>query len=107
MTVAIIVATILYMPHAIELAEGAKDDVRALSADHRAEVMDALEKHLADRPELEEGHKKYLATLGTWQLAVGDHRVWYDVTEETVTITVVFYKGRLPTAQALRKRRKI
>lgn len=88
------------------LAEGAKVDIRALDAKLRAEILDTLERHLTDRPEIEEGRKKYLPTLGTWQLSVRDHRVWYDVTGDEVTVNMVFYKGRLPTAQALARRRR-
>jgi mRNA-degrading endonuclease RelE of RelBE toxin-antitoxin system len=90
----------------IELVEDAKEDIRALHADHRAQILDALPRHLANRPDIEEGHKKYLGTLGTWQLSVGGYRVWYDVVGKAVVITVVFYKGRLPTAEALVRRRK-
>jgi mRNA-degrading endonuclease RelE of RelBE toxin-antitoxin system len=93
------------MGHAIDLAEDAKADLRALHAKDRVHLIEALEKYLVDRPDVEEGRKKYLAAPGTWQLAVGEHRVWYDVSGERVTVTVVFYKGRLPTAEALAQRR--
>jgi mRNA-degrading endonuclease RelE of RelBE toxin-antitoxin system len=94
------------MGYPIDLAQGAKGDIRALNANHRAEILDALERHVVDRPDVEEGRKKYLATLGTWQLSVAEHRVWYDVTGGSVTVTVVFHKGRLPTTEALAHRRK-
>ena len=72
---------------AIVVVEGAKADVRRLTAAHRKLVLSAIRQHLVDRPAVEEGNKKVLRGLKppwiqvrpVWQLTVVPFRVFYDV----------------------------
>jgi mRNA-degrading endonuclease RelE of RelBE toxin-antitoxin system len=74
----------------ISIVEGAKTDIRRLRAAHRSLVLDAIKRHLSDRPSVEEGDKKLLrglrppwaTVLPVWQLTVVPFRVFYDVDEE-------------------------
>ena len=74
----------------IALVEGAKGDIRRLKGAKRALVLDAIKKHLSERPNVEEGSKKILRGLRppwsqvrpVWQLTVVPFRVFYDVDEE-------------------------
>jgi mRNA-degrading endonuclease RelE of RelBE toxin-antitoxin system len=80
----------------IVIVEGAKADIRRLSAAHRSLVLDAIRTHLRDRPNVEEGSKKLLRGLEppwtqvrpVWQLTVIPFRVFYDVDEDASQVIV-------------------
>ena len=78
------------MPYDIVLAPEAVDDVNSLKANLRAEVLEALERHLRHQPtKVSKSRIKRLRGLSRpqFRLRVGDDvRVFYDVTEKTVEI---------------------
>jgi mRNA-degrading endonuclease RelE of RelBE toxin-antitoxin system len=79
----------------ILLAPVAAEDLRGLKANQRAEVRDALEKHLRYEPRKESRSRiKRLKGLRRpqYRLRVGEIRVFYDVTESIVEILAIVAK---------------
>ena len=69
---------------------------RALPAYHRAEVQDALERHLREQPtRTSKSRIKRLQGLSQpqYRLRVGEVRVFYDVTIKTVEILAIVTKA--------------
>ena len=59
--------------------------LRALTARQRSIVLDAVDEHLAHQPAVETRNRKRMRPnpLATWELRIGDLRVYYDVGEGT------------------------
>jgi len=84
------------MRYEIVLAPDAVKAYRALPAYHRAEVRDALERQLRQQPtRTSRSRIKRLRGLSQpqFRLRVGDVRVFYDVTVETVEILAIVTKA--------------
>ena len=80
----------------IVLAPEAARAYRALPAYHRAEVRDALERHLRHQPtRASKSRIKRLRGLSQpqYRLRVGEVRVFYDVTIKTVEILAIVTKA--------------
>jgi mRNA-degrading endonuclease RelE of RelBE toxin-antitoxin system len=80
------------MRHEIVLAPEAAQAYRALPAHDRANVRDALERHLRYEPTwLSKSRIKRLRGLNSpqFRLLVADIRVFYDVTQDTVEVLAV------------------
>jgi mRNA interferase RelE/StbE len=70
------------LPHDIIFAPEAEEDLLALRAHERAEVLDAVETHLRHEPEmLSRSRIKRLEGVAwpQYRLRIGDIRVFYDV----------------------------
>jgi len=88
------------MPFEIVLAPEAVQDFRRLSANVRAVVRDALEIYLRNEPtRTSRSRIKRLRGLRRpqYRLRVGDVRVFYDVTGETVEILAIVPKSEAET----------
>jgi mRNA interferase RelE/StbE len=84
------------MWYEIVLAPDAAEAYQALSAFRRAEVRDALERHLRRQPtQVSKSRIKRLRGLRQpqYRLRVGEVRVFYDVTTETVEILAIITKA--------------
>ena len=84
------------MRYEIVLAPDAAKAYRALPAYHRAEVRDALERHLRQQPtRTSKSRIKRLRGLSQpqYRLRVGEVRVFYDVTIKTVEILAIVTKA--------------
>lgn len=83
------------MPFELLLAPQAISDLKALRADLRAGVRDAIELHLRHEPtKLSRSRIKRLRGLDRpqYRLRVDEIRVFYDVTEETVEVLAIVSK---------------
>ena len=83
------------MRYEVILAPDAVKAFRALTAFRRAEVRDALERHLRYEPtRVSKSRIKRLRGLSRpqYRLRVGEVRVFYDVTSEAVQILAVVTK---------------
>ena len=83
------------MRYEVVLAPAAAATFRALSAYHRAEVRDALERHLRHAPtRVSKSRIKRLRGLSQpqYRLRVGEVRVFYDVTREGVEVLAIVTK---------------
>ena len=88
------------MRYEIVLAPQAVDDLRTLKAHVRAEVRDALERHLRHGPtRVSKSRVKRLRGLARpqYRLRVGDVRVFYDVQATTVEILAIVAKPEVDT----------
>lgn len=84
------------MRYEIVLAPAAAKAYQALSAFRRAEVRDALERHLRRQPtQVSKSRIKRLRGLRQpqYRLRIGEVRVFYDVTDETVEILAIITKA--------------
>ena len=84
------------MRYAIVLAPGAAKAHRALPAYRRAEVRDALERHLRHEPtRVSKSRIKRLRGLSQpqYRLRVGEVRVFYDVTTKAVEVLAIVTKA--------------
>jgi mRNA interferase RelE/StbE len=84
------------MRYEVVLAPAAAATFRALSAYHRAEVRDALERHLRNAPtRVSKSRIKRLRGLSQpqYRLRVGEVRVFYDVTHEAVEVVAIVTKA--------------
>ena len=83
------------MRYAIVLAPGAVRELRALPAYLRAQVRDAIERHLRHQPTLvSKSRIKRLRGLSRpqYRLRVGEVRVFYDVTTRAVEVLAIVTK---------------
>ncbi len=81
----------------IVLAPSAAQDFRALPARTRSEVRDALERYLRHEPTKQSKSRiKRLRGLRKpqFRLRIGEMRVFYDVTNETVEVLAILTKAR-------------
>jgi len=84
------------MRYAIILAPEAAEDFRALKANFRSIVREALETHLRHAPaKVSKSRIKRLRGLSRpqYRLRVGEIRVFYDVTDTTVEILAIVQKS--------------
>ena len=83
------------MRYEIVLAPEAVGDLRALKANLRAAVSDALEEHLRHQP-MKTSQSRIKRLRGflrpQYRLRVDDVRVFYDVTGETVEVLAIVSK---------------
>lgn len=85
------------MRYEILLAPEAVEDLQSLKASVRAELQDAVERHLRHQPtKTSKSRIKRLRALSRpqFRLRVGDEiRVFYDVTEDTVEVLAIIPKS--------------
>jgi len=80
----------------IQLASGAEQELKKLSAFHRNTIIDAMERNLTQEPTHTSRNRKMLIGLippwtaepPVWELRVGDYRVFYDVAEEEQVVYI-------------------
>ncbi|HKZ84161.1 MAG TPA: type II toxin-antitoxin system RelE/ParE family toxin [Anaerolineae bacterium] len=84
------------MRYEIALAPEAGEDLRGLRADIRTTVRQAIKKHLQYEPsKTSKSRIKRLRGLSRpqYRLRIGDVRVFYDVTEDTVEVLAIVSKA--------------
>jgi mRNA-degrading endonuclease RelE of RelBE toxin-antitoxin system len=85
------------MPYDIILSPEAVEDLRAMKADRRAAVRDAMERHLRHEPcKQRKSRIKRLRGLShpQYRLRVEEVRVFYDVTDNTVEVLAIVPKDQ-------------
>ena len=85
------------MRYEIILAPEAVHDLQRLSSRERSTVRDAIDRHLRYEPEkLSRSSIKQLREIDRpqYRLRIGDIRVFYDVSEDTVEILAVVPKSK-------------
>ena len=84
------------MKYEIIFAPEAAQDLKRLKAHDRAEVTDALERHLRHEPaKVSKSRIKRLRGLThpQYRLRVGENRVFYDITEHVVEVLAIVPKS--------------
>jgi len=97
--------------YTIDYAEGVGGDLSNLRAYERKNVLDAIDKQLLHEPTRQTKNRKILVGLippwehvpPVWELRIGAYRVFYDVDEETSTVTIraVRYKPLHKTTEEI------
>jgi mRNA interferase RelE/StbE len=85
------------MRYEIILAPEAADDLRVLKAHFRAEVRDALERHLRHEPtKTSRSRIKRLRGFSRpqYRLRVGEVRVFYDISGSSVEVLAIVAKSQ-------------
>ena len=80
------------MAYNIQIAPKADDDLAAMKAFHRTEVLDAIDERLTHAPTaISRSRIKRLRMLDSpeYRLRVGDYRVYYDVDETLRTVKIL------------------
>jgi len=81
----------LHLPYHIIWYPDTREHFRYLTARQRSIVFDSVEEQLVNEPTAETRNRKEMRpnSLASWELRIGDLRVYYDVTEESQTVTVI------------------
>ena len=87
------------MAFTLQFTPESEEHMRALTADQKARVLDAIAQQLAHQPQVATPNRKAMRpnALATWELRVGPLRVYYDVREQpepTVVILAIGVKVR-------------
>ena len=79
------------MKFIIEITEDAIADLEYFDKATRVTILDAIERQLAEQPLQETRNRKPLRPNSkfNWELRVAKYRIFYDVIEETVVVSVV------------------
>ena len=88
----------------ILFAEEVADDLAGLEAGERTKILDRIEVQLKYEPTRRTRNRKILIGLvppwehvePVWELRVGHHRVFYDVTESECTVTIRAIRHKPP-----------
>jgi mRNA-degrading endonuclease RelE of RelBE toxin-antitoxin system len=89
----------------IDYVEGIEEDLAKLRAYDQARILDKIDKQLIYQPARETRNKKTLVGLvppwdyieSAWELRVGEYRVFYDVDEKTLTVTIRAIRFKPPS----------
>ena len=78
-------------PFAIQFSPAAESHLRALSARQQRTVLEAIQAKLRHQPDVQTRNRKPLRpnSLATWELRIGDLRVYYFIAAEAMTVSVV------------------
>ncbi len=87
------------MPYIIQYFSEAQQHLRILTARQQALILESVQKQLSHQPTVQTRKRKLLRPnpVATWELRLGDIRVFYDVLEEpepTVQIRAIGIKVR-------------
>lgn len=85
------------MAYEIELVESAVDDFQSLEARDRSTIKSAIETYLRHEPTKESRSRiKRLrgVTRPQYRLRVNDHRLFYDVDDNTITVLAIVTKAK-------------
>lgn len=86
------------MPYEIVLAPEAVEDLKLLKAQYRAAVREALERYLCYEPrKVSRARIKRLRGFSRpqYRLRVGEIRVFYDVSEDSVEVLAIVSKSEV------------
>jgi mRNA-degrading endonuclease RelE of RelBE toxin-antitoxin system len=74
------------VPYQIEYSPGTEEHLRALTVRQQRVVLDTVDKQLIHQPMAKTRNRKPMRPnmLATWELRIGNLRVYYDIEEEPV-----------------------
>jgi mRNA-degrading endonuclease RelE of RelBE toxin-antitoxin system len=83
------------MAFSIEFAKSVKKQIRQLTADKRALLIDAIEKQLSYEPMIETRNRKPLRPnpIAPWELRVENMRVFFEISSEEPNVVHVLAVG--------------
>jgi mRNA-degrading endonuclease RelE of RelBE toxin-antitoxin system len=94
--------------HRIEFADEAVEEIEALRPYDAERILDAIEASLRHEPMRISRQRRPVYPIGlptkvgiTWELRVGEYRVFYDVEGNGVIVIRIVRKGRRTTEESL------
>jgi len=92
------------MPYTIGVTDVAYHELHTIRPYYRRRIVDAIDKQLVHEPTVETRNRKLLIGFRpefehenpVWELRVGEYRVYYDVSEESMTILVRAVRKKPP-----------
>lgn len=83
------------MPYQVIISPTAADQIRELTARQRSMVLEGISQQLTSQPTVETRNRKLMRPnpLASWELRIGDLRVYYDVEEEPEAIVEILAVG--------------
>jgi mRNA-degrading endonuclease RelE of RelBE toxin-antitoxin system len=79
------------MKFTVEITEEAIGDLKYFDKTVQVAILDTIEQQLGSQPLQETRNRKPLRSDSqfNWELKIGKHRVFYDVIEESVIVSVI------------------
>lgn len=79
------------MSYQIEYTEAAIEHLKILTTRQQRTVLDSVDEQLKYEPLVETRNRKPMEpnSLATWELRIGNLRVYYDVEENTVSVVYI------------------
>ncbi|MGB0560916.1 MAG: type II toxin-antitoxin system RelE family toxin [Spirulinaceae cyanobacterium] len=79
------------MSYTIQITEDAKQDLSYFKANEKKQIISAIKSQLIYEPLIETRNRKRLREnpIATWELRSGKFRIFYEVIEEIITVTVI------------------
>ncbi|MEG4323733.1 type II toxin-antitoxin system RelE/ParE family toxin [Microcoleus sp. AT3-A2] len=79
------------MSYQIEYTDAAIDHLKILTTRQQRTVLDTVDEQLKYEPLVETRNRKPMEpnSLATWELRIGNLRVYYDVEENTVSVVYI------------------
>ena len=92
------------MPYTVEITDFASDDLQSIKTYYRRQIVDAIDEQLAHEPVIETKNRKILIGIQpdfehgdpVWELRVGRYRVYYDVSDELMSVVVRAIREKPP-----------
>ena len=92
------------MAYTIEITDFAYDELQAIKPFYRKQIVDAIDQQLVHEPAIETKNRKILIGLQpdfeheipVWELRVGEYRVYYDVSDELMTVDIRAIRQKPP-----------
>jgi mRNA-degrading endonuclease RelE of RelBE toxin-antitoxin system len=92
------------MSYTIEIDNIAYDELQAIKVFYRRQIVDAIDEQLAKTPISETKNRKLLTGIQpqfeheppVWELRVGEYRVYYDVNDESKTVSIRAIRSKPP-----------
>jgi mRNA interferase RelE/StbE len=83
------------MLHIVNITPDAQEDIRFFKAYERRIITSGIRTFLTRDALVETNRRTWLEPnqLGSWELRIGQYRVFYDVEDDTVYVTAVGYKA--------------
>lgn len=83
------------MPYQVIISPTAANHIRGLTARQRSIVIEAISQQLTNQPTVETRNRKRMRPnpLASWELRIGELRVYYDVEEEPEAIVEILAVG--------------
>lgn len=92
------------MPFNVEIADAAYDELQAIKAFYRNQIVDGIDEQFLHEPTIETNNRKILIGLQpdfeheepVWEPRVGEYRVYYDVSQDLLTVSVRAVRRKPP-----------
>jgi len=95
--------------YSIEVTENAKEDLSYYSASERKTIVTEIRTQLSSEPSIETRNRKQLREnpIAAWELRVGRYRIFYEVDESSLTVTLISVGHKIHNTLLIRGKKVI